>query len=288
MAVHAGPAAVQTVPPALAKARSPQGSLEARAQPSAGTERAPDLSSGHAPPAPRRGPPGSPCADAPMFENSRIEAEASTSDPLTTATELIDRAASAFGSLHGTRAAGEDTNEHLELIAAREVAQLRAAPVRADAPIEFRLESPKPAVVIPLSEGRYLVQFTADQPMQDKLTQAQELMRHEVPRGDFVAVFDRALDLLIADRKKKLFGLRTSSVRAAFRGQPLRRGVIPRTTLPKRQPLQSRSPSLAAFRRNCSGQSATRPAQSAGTNATRRLSGRAHRPRTSHVRFAAR
>jgi hypothetical protein len=44
-----------------------------------------------------------------------------------------------------------------------------------------------------------------------KLIQAQELMRHEVPRGDFVAVFDRALDLLIAQRKKKLFGLRTSS-----------------------------------------------------------------------------
>jgi hypothetical protein len=56
-----------------------------------------------------------------------------------------------------------------------------------------------------------MVQFTADQPMHDKLAQAQELMRHVVPRGDFVAVFDRALDLLIEDRKKKLFGLRTRS-----------------------------------------------------------------------------
>ena len=71
------------------------------------------------------------------------------------------------------------------------------------------MESPEPADVIPLSEGRYLVRFTADQQMQDKLTQAQELMRHQVPRGDFVAVIDRALDLLIAERKKKLFGLLT-------------------------------------------------------------------------------
>jgi hypothetical protein len=58
---------------------------------------------------------------------------------------------------------------------------------------------------IPLSPGRYKVQFTADQRLHDKLNQAQELLRHQVPSGDIAVVFERALDLLIALRKKQLF-----------------------------------------------------------------------------------
>jgi hypothetical protein len=58
---------------------------------------------------------------------------------------------------------------------------------------------------IPLSPGRYKVQFTADQRLHDKLKQAQELLRHQVPSGDMAVVFERALDLLIAERKKQLF-----------------------------------------------------------------------------------
>jgi 5-methylcytosine-specific restriction endonuclease McrA len=57
----------------------------------------------------------------------------------------------------------------------------------------------------PLSEGRYKLQFTAEQRLYDKLKQAQELMRHQVPNGDIAVVFERALDLLIAQRKKQHF-----------------------------------------------------------------------------------
>jgi hypothetical protein len=57
----------------------------------------------------------------------------------------------------------------------------------------------------PLSAGRYKVQFTADQRLHDKLKQAQELLRHQVPSGDIAVVFERALDLLIVQRKKQLF-----------------------------------------------------------------------------------
>jgi hypothetical protein len=61
----------------------------------------------------------------------------------------------------------------------------------------------------PLSPGRYKVQFTANQRLHAKLKQAQELLRHQVPSGDVAVVFERALDLLIAERKKQLFAQTT-------------------------------------------------------------------------------
>jgi 5-methylcytosine-specific restriction endonuclease McrA len=143
--------------------------------------------------------------------SSLVRAESRNSDARATSVRYVDRAPSFVGPVRCLEDASQNDGEHNELAVAGEAAQLPTTPSRADATVEFRLESPEPAVAIPLSEGRYMVQFTADQQLQDKLIQAQELMRHENPRGDFVAVFERALDLLIADRKKKLFGLRTSS-----------------------------------------------------------------------------
>ena len=71
----------------------------------------------------------------------------------------------------------------------------------------FRLEPRVPApTVVPLSEGRHMIRFTAEQRILDKLRQAQDLMRHQLPSGDLAAIFERGLDLLIAERKKKLFG----------------------------------------------------------------------------------
>jgi hypothetical protein len=211
MAVHSGPTAVetvQTVPSGLAKASPSDGCSDA--VPAQYTD-----------------------------ENSKLTATGEAAQ-LSAAPAPADAIAELGSST--CRAPCQHAVEPSERVASVEVAQPTAAPARVDAPaLEFRLESPRPVVVIPLSEGRYMVQFTADQQLHDKLAQAQELMRHVVPRGDFVAVFDRALDLLIADRKKKLFGLRTGSPRAASRGQSHRWGVIPRTALPKRQPLRSQS-----------------------------------------------
>lgn len=45
--------------------------------------------------------------------------------------------------------------------------------------------------------------------MHDKLRQAQDLMRHDVPDGDLARVLERALDLLIAERMKRRFGKTT-------------------------------------------------------------------------------
>jgi len=65
------------------------------------------------------------------------------------------------------------------------------------------LERAKPrkrrrAVVKPLAPGRFKVQLTAGQSLYDKLRQAQDLMRHELPSGDLEVICERALDLLLA------------------------------------------------------------------------------------------
>lgn len=72
---------------------------------------------------------------------------------------------------------------------------------------EFRLEPPVAAAsIVPLSEGYALIRITAHQGLLDKIEQARHLMRHQVPSGDVIVVLERALDMLISERKKKLFG----------------------------------------------------------------------------------
>jgi hypothetical protein len=59
----------------------------------------------------------------------------------------------------------------------------------------------------PLAPGRYKLQLTATQALRDKLQQARDLMRHELPDGDVAQIVERALDLLIEDRMKRRFGV---------------------------------------------------------------------------------
>jgi 5-methylcytosine-specific restriction endonuclease McrA len=65
------------------------------------------------------------------------------------------------------------------------------------------------------------VQLTASQQLHDKLRQAQDLLRHELPGGDLAQVLERALDVLIAQRMKQRFG-QGSKPRAR------RQGVLPK------------------------------------------------------------
>ena len=58
------------------------------------------------------------------------------------------------------------------------------------------------AVIRPLAPERYLVKFTASRAMHEKLQEAQQLLRHQVPSGDLAKVFDRALTLLLAELRK--------------------------------------------------------------------------------------
>lgn len=57
--------------------------------------------------------------------------------------------------------------------------------------------------VTPLAPERYKIQFTASREAHDKLRRAQSLLRHVIPNGDPAAVFERALDALLADLDKK-------------------------------------------------------------------------------------
>src|SRR3954465_15401241 len=61
------------------------------------------------------------------------------------------------------------------------------------------------AVVAPLSEDTFTVQFTASRALRDKFRRAQDLLRHRVPSGDIAAIFDKALDSLIAKVEKERF-----------------------------------------------------------------------------------
>jgi hypothetical protein len=70
------------------------------------------------------------------------------------------------------------------------------------------------ATATPLTPERYKIQFTAPREFHDKFRRAQALLRHAVPNGDAAAIFERALDLLLADVEKRKHGA-TERPRAA-------------------------------------------------------------------------
>jgi 5-methylcytosine-specific restriction endonuclease McrA len=76
-------------------------------------------------------------------------------------------------------------------------------------------------VQVPLSKTRYKIQFTASKRTNDKLEVSKALMRREVPNGDLEYIIEQALDLLIADRKRKMFGF--TKQRRAKSGSNVRR-----------------------------------------------------------------
>jgi hypothetical protein len=82
----------------------------------------------------------------------------------------------------------------------------REPEVRREAAPSLQLARPVPEIA-PLRAERYKVQFTANQRLHDKIAQAQDLLRHQVPDGDLAAVVERALDLLIAERLKQRFAV---------------------------------------------------------------------------------
>jgi hypothetical protein len=61
----------------------------------------------------------------------------------------------------------------------------------------------RPPVVRPLAVDHYKVQFTISRDTHDKLRRAQDLLRHSIPDGDIVKIFEKALSLLLADAEKK-------------------------------------------------------------------------------------
>ena len=82
-------------------------------------------------------------------------------------------------------------------------AKIRKLPTRPPAPTPSPPAAPRPAQLLPLSATYYRVQFTASDACHDKLRRAQDLLRHAIPNGDPAAIFERALDALLASLEKK-------------------------------------------------------------------------------------
>jgi hypothetical protein len=59
----------------------------------------------------------------------------------------------------------------------------------------------------PLAEDRFLLQLTISQSLKEKLEQAQELMSHANPSGDWALVIERAMDLLLTKLAARRFGV---------------------------------------------------------------------------------
>jgi 5-methylcytosine-specific restriction endonuclease McrA len=77
-----------------------------------------------------------------------------------------------------------------------------------DVPLEMEpLSGPAAprARVVPLSPGRFALQFTVDQATHDKLRYAQALLGHALPSGEVAKVFERALDALVNQLEKQKF-----------------------------------------------------------------------------------
>jgi len=60
--------------------------------------------------------------------------------------------------------------------------------------------------LVPLSETRHKVQFTASDELRKKLERAQDLMRHANAEGDLAVVVERAVDLLLERLEKQRLG----------------------------------------------------------------------------------
>jgi hypothetical protein len=93
-------------------------------------------------------------------------------------------------------------------------------PAVLDSPVS-RSASPPP-IVSPLASERYRIQFTASRAMHDKLRLVQALIRHRIPTGDPAAIFERGLDLLLADLSRTKFAAATYP-----RNQPTLGGALP-------------------------------------------------------------
>jgi hypothetical protein len=86
-------------------------------------------------------------------------------------------------------------------------------PRQAEALLVAPLSRAARTVVAPLSAERFKLQVTLSRQGRDALLRAQELLRHQVPRGDLAIVLERALALLCEELEDKKFGKRKTRCR---------------------------------------------------------------------------
>ncbi|MFL5311824.1 MAG: HNH endonuclease [Myxococcales bacterium] len=88
-----------------------------------------------------------------------------------------------------------------------------APPVSSPAPAFAAPLAPAPrrnerhADIAPLSDETFKFQFTTSRACHDKFRQAQDLLRHRIPDRDVATLFEKALDVLIAEVMKERFAI---------------------------------------------------------------------------------
>jgi hypothetical protein len=90
-------------------------------------------------------------------------------------------------------------------------AAITSIPMQPAIPTLGTAPAPPPAAtagpqLVPLSETRHKVQFTASDELRDKLERAQDLLRHANADGDLAVVVERAVDLLLEKLEKQRLG----------------------------------------------------------------------------------
>jgi hypothetical protein len=90
-------------------------------------------------------------------------------------------------------------------------AAITSIPVQPAIPSLGTAPAPPPAEMagpqlVPLSETRHKVQFTASDELRDKLERARDLLRHANADGDLAVVVERAVDLLLEKLEKQRLG----------------------------------------------------------------------------------
>jgi hypothetical protein len=119
---------------------------------------------------------------------------------------------------------GQEAKQELKQEPNQELKQ-ESSPEPVHAPIDPQ-RAPTPPVPSPLSAERFKVQFTASRELHDKIRQAQDLLRHQIPSGDLAEVFDRAITDLVQKLLARKLGLtRSPRTSTAEAGQKRRRYV---------------------------------------------------------------
>ena len=119
-----------------------------------------------------------------------------------------------------------------------------------------------PIAPVPPVELRYKVQFTADQAYVELLEEARNLLQHELPTRDLVAVQRRALELLVRQLRQRKY---------AANERPRAKTAAPVNRTQRQQPKSARppEPQSATDVRQSTLQSATDAAPAAPSSATR-------------------
>ena len=115
--------------------------------------------------------------------------------------KLPERAAS--GSLNAESATALFDSSPSEFGKDPETAQNASLPV---SPTPAPLTAPRQPAISALSPGRYKIEFTADEETREALRQLQDLLRHQMPKGDPAMIFKKALLLLLNEVQRERLG----------------------------------------------------------------------------------